>query len=830
VRVNELDQNVFLVNDVFWNNPVNWSRSHLPAGGESVCVPGGIVARVNSSTTGLLGALDGSSTTLRVEGTVRIESGTTVGLATAVYGASNLINGGVIQVFSNSTFDMNADQGGAAAFQNVVGGSLIQVQSGSTILLRRGLVNAGTINLTGGGAFVLDSAASAYSTTNDGAIIGGKLRLRAGTVTYGNNGELAVLASGGNLRGTIGSAQSAEVACETFSGGVDISQGIVNNGSFTFSPPIAGDCAVSYTLPAGQTFTNNGSLTFGTPGMGSSSIRFASFFYSSGGTIVNGPTGSLTVNGSWLSDDQITNNGTLTIATGARLEQRFYPMVNSGTIVNRASCDLKALQQTGTLELVSDCLIRQAATLTSTSTLRTTWTAASTAKLTVGAASTLAGTIDVVTVGGTPAVGTTRDLITGPVSGVASAVTSQSPSVGYTAYYPNGSTVQLRAGVPGGGGINAVAPARLLDTRLNGSTVDGLGVGAGVQVAGATVQVQVTGRGNVPADATAAVLNVTITGAQGAGYATIYPCGSTRPTASNLNFRAGVTVANGVIAKIGTGGQVCIYVTNATHLLADVGGFFTSASPYAPLTPARLLDTRTNGLTIDGVAQGSGLVPAGGVVELLVGGRGSVPATAVAAALNVTVVGAEAAGFATVFPCGSSQPTASNLNFSAGITVANNVIAKLGTGGKVCIAVSKATQLIADVSGYFVASSGFQPITPGRLLDTRSNGVTVDGAGQGGGPLGAGTVVQVQVTGRVGVPSTAVAAVLNITATQGAGTGYVTAYPCGTTPPTASSLNFTAGATVPNGVIVKIGTSGRVCLFVSNGTQLIADLNGWFAG
>jgi len=827
--VNELDQNVFLVNDGFWNNPVNWSRSHVPAGGEAVCVPGGIVARVNSSTTGLLGASGGSTTTLRVEGTVRIESGTTVGLATAIYGASNLINGGVIQVLGNSTFDMNADQAGAAAFQNAVGGSLIQVQSGSTILLRRGFVNAGTINLTGGGAFVLDSAASAYSTTNDGAIIGGKLRLRAGTVTYGNNGALAVLASGGSLRGTIGSAQSAEVACETFSGAVDISQGIVNNGSFTFSPPLAGDCEVSYTLPGGQTLTNNGTLTFGTPGMGSSSIRFSSFFYSSGGTIVNGPTGSLTVNGSWLSDDYITNNGTLTIATGARLEQRFYPMINNGTIVNRASCDLKTLQQTGTLELVNDCLVRQVATLSSTSTLRTTWTAAATAKLTVGSASTLAGTIDVVTVGGAPAAGTTRDLITGPVSGEASTVTSQSPSVGYTAYYPSGA-VQLRAGAPGAGGINAIAPARLLDTRSNGTTVDGLGAGAGMQVAGATVQVQVTGRGNVPVDATAAVLNVTITGAQGSGYATVYPCGSTRPTASNLNFRAGVTVANGVIAKVGTGGKVCIYVDNATNLLADVSGFFTSASPYVPLTPARLLDTRANGTTIDGVAQAGGLVPAGGVVELLVGGRGSVPATAAGAALNVTIVGAQASGFATIFPCGSSQPTASNLNFNAGITVANNVMAKLGTGGKVCISVSKATQLIADVSGYFVASSGYRPITPARLLDSRSNGVTVDGVGQGGGPVTGGTVVEVQVTGRAGVPTTAVAAVLNITATQGAGTGYVTAYPCGTTPPTSSSLNFTIGATVPNGVIAKIGTNGRVCLFVSNGTQLIADLNGWFAG
>lgn len=828
--VNELDQNVFLVNDGLWSNPLNWSRLHIPAGGEAVCVPGGIVARVDSTTTGLLSALGGASTTLRVEGTVRIESGTTVGLATAIYGASSLLNGGVIQVLGNSTFDMNSDQGGAVAFQNVVGGSLIQVQSGSTVLLRRAFTNAGTINLTGGGAFVLDSAGSSYSTTNNGSIVGGKLRLSAGTVNYSGNGTLAVLASGGNLRGTIGSAQSAEIACHTFSGGVDISQGLVNNGAITFLPPLAGDCGVSYTLPGGQTLTNNGTLTFGTPGMGSSTVRFSSFFYSSGGTIVNSPTGTVTVNGSWLSDDQITNQGTLTIATGGRLEQRFHPMVNSGTIVNQASLDLRSLQQSGTLELAADALLRQASTFTSNSTLRTTWSAASTAKLILWTASTFAGSIDVVTVGGTPTVGTTRDVISGPVSGAASAVTSQSPSVGYTAYYLSGSAVQLRAGAPGAGGINAITPARLLDTRSNGSTVDGAGQGAGLQSAGATVEVQVTGRGTVPADATAAVLNVTVTGAQGNGYATVYPCGATQPTASNLNFRTGVTIANGVIAKIGAAGKVCIYVTNATHLLADVSGYFTAASPYAPLTPARLLDTRGNGVTVDGVAQAGGLVAAGGVVELLVGGRGSVPATSAAAALNITIVGAQGNGFATVYPCGTTQPTASSLNFNTGITVANNVIAKLGTAGKVCIYVSKATHLLADVSGHFVASSGFQPITPARLHDTRASGVTVDGIGQAGGAVVGGNVVQVQITGRAGVPSTAAAAVLNITVTQPAGNGWVTAFPCGASQPTASSLNFSAGATVPNGVITKIGTNGKVCLFVSNGTQLIVDLNGWFAG
>jgi hypothetical protein len=811
--LNELDQNIFLVNDGFWHQAGNWSRNHIPAGGEAVCVPGGIVARVSSATSGLLGAAGGNVTTLRVEGTVRIESGTTVGLATAIYGGSNLINGGVIQVLGNSTFDMNSDQNGAPAFQNAVGGSLIQVQSGSTVLLRRGFVNAGTINLTGGGNLILDSASSGYTTTNDGSIIGGKLRMRAGNVNYQGNGSLSVLASGGLVRGVIGSAQTLEVICETSSSVVDFTQGLVNNGTIRFLPPPAGECNVSTTLPGGQTLTNNGAITFGTAGQAGPPFRFSSNFYNRGGTLLNSPSGVITINDLWLNDDNLTNQGTITIAQGGRLEQRSWPLVNSGTVVNRGVCELYELQQSGTLELVTDCNVRRSATFTSGSTLRSNWTAAALAKLTVGLASSLAGTVDVITSGTPPAADTVRNLVTGPVTGTFSSVTSQSATVGYTAQYPNASTVQLRSGAPtGSGAIMAIVPGRLLDTRPGESTIEGAGAGAGLQPAGATIEVQVTGRNGVPSNATAAVLNVTVTQTQGPGFATVYPCGSPRPTASNLNFGAGATVPNGVIAKIGAGGKVCIFVSNATHVIADVTGYYTSASPYTPLVPARLLDTRPGETTVDGLAQGGGFVTAGGTVELQVGGRGGVPTNAAAAALNVTVTQTQGLGFATVYPCGSPRPTASNLNFGQTSTVPNNVIAKLGTAGKVCIFVSNGAHVVADVSGYFTVSSAFQPITPARLLDSRPGESTVDGLGLGAGPAGAGTVVEVQVT-----------------VTQPGGAGFVTAYPCGSPRPTASSLNFDAGATVPNGLISKVGTGGKVCLFASNGTHLIADLNAWFA-
>ena len=87
-------------------------------------------------------------------------------------------------------------------------------------------------------------------------------------------------------------------------------------------------------------------------------------------------------------------------------------------------------------------------------------------------------------------------------------------------------------------------------------------------------ELTVAGRGGVPTNAAAAVLNVTVTAAQDGGYLTVFPCGSTQPNASSLNFTTGQTIPNGVIAKIGTAGKVCIYTSAGTHLLVDANGYF----------------------------------------------------------------------------------------------------------------------------------------------------------------------------------------------------------------------------------------------------------------
>jgi hypothetical protein len=122
--------------------------------------------------------------------------------------------------------------------------------------------------------------------------------------------------------------------------------------------------------------------------------------------------------------------------------------------------------------------------------------------------------------------------------------------------------------------FTALEPARLLDTRPGGNTVDAQDASSGLRVTNSVYELQITGRGNVPTNAAAVALNVTVTGTTAEGYLTIWPCGTTMPNASNLNYIANQTIPNAVITKIGSNGKVCIYTSAPTNIIADVNGWF----------------------------------------------------------------------------------------------------------------------------------------------------------------------------------------------------------------------------------------------------------------
>ena len=371
-------------------------------------------------------------------------------------------------------------------------------------------------------------------------------------------------------------------------------------------------------------------------------------------------------------------------------------------------------------------------------------------------------------------------------------------------------------------------PARLADTRLGHTTIDGRFAGAGALAAGSTFELPALGRGGVPGDSLAVTLNVTVTEAAAAGFVTVFPCGSPQPTASNLNYDTGSTIPNAVITKVGTGGAVCVFTQQALQLVVDVNGAYPPSTSYLAINPARVMDTRLGHSTIDGAQQAAGAVGAASITTVQITGRAGVPLDATSVALNVTVTEPSAAGFATVFPCGSTPPTASNLNYSPGQTVPNLVIAKIGVGGAVCIFSQQATQLVADVLGFFPATTSFAALVPARLLDSRPGFTTVDGTSAGNGSTPIGTVTTVHVAGRGGVPADANTAVLNVTVTNPAAPGFVTVYPCGIDPPLASNLNYAGSQTIPNAVLTEIGTNGDVCIFNSQPTDLIVDVYGSF--
>jgi hypothetical protein len=233
-----------------------------------------------------------------------------------------------------------------------------------------------------------------------------------------------------------------------------------------------------------------------------------------------------------------------------------------------------------------------------------------------------------------------------------------------------------------------------------------------------------------------------------------------------------------------------------------------TCGPYVPLTPTRVLDTR------NGTGGVSGPVGPGQTVSIPIAGTAGVPTSgASAVVLNVTVTDPTRGSYLTVFPEGNPLPLASNLNFVAGETVANLVEVQLGADGGVSFYNQLGdAEVVADLEGYVATTANgnaglFTPVTPARLLDTRI------GLGAPAGPVLPGATLRVLVTGVGGVPSTGVGAVaFNLTATETAGSSYITAYPDSEPRPLASNLNFVGGETVANRVIVPV-VDGYVDLY-----------------
>lgn len=239
------------------------------------------------------------------------------------------------------------------------------------------------------------------------------------------------------------------------------------------------------------------------------------------------------------------------------------------------------------------------------------------------------------------------------------------------------------------GAFQPMAPKRFLDTRQSSPVAPDN-----------SRAFQVAGVEGVPGDASAVVLNLTVAGGESFGYVGAYASGSPVPNASNVNFAAKEIAANAVTVPIGADGKVALFnrSAGATHLVADVSGYYLGGTPskpgtFQPVGPSRFLDTRTD----------TKIGPDSTRSFQVAGARG-LPSEVSAVVFNLTVAVGESFGYATAYASGTARPYTSNVNFAANQVLPNSVTIPVGADGKVTLfnRSSGATDMVADVAGYFL--------------------------------------------------------------------------------------------------------------------------------
>jgi Putative Ig domain len=246
---------------------------------------------------------------------------------------------------------------------------------------------------------------------------------------------------------------------------------------------------------------------------------------------------------------------------------------------------------------------------------------------------------------------------------------------------------------------------------------------------------------------------------------------------------------------------------------------------FVAVHPCRVVDTRLapgpfGGPALQGQTSRDFTIPDGGC---------SIPNTAAAYSLNVAVVPHEGLGYLTVWPTGQPRPTIATLNSVDGRIKANAAIIPAGSGEAISVYATQTTDVILDIDGYFVPATSttlaFFPLTPCRVADTRW--VT----GPLGGPYLTGATERAFpiLSSSCNIPDTAQAYSLNFAAIPRGPLGYLTVWPTGQTKPPVSTLNALTGTITANAALVPSGQQGAISVYPSSATDLVIDVDGYFA-
>ena len=392
------------------------------------------------------------------------------------------------------------------------------------------------------------------------------------------------------------------------------------------------------------------------------------------------------------------------------------------------------------------------------------------------------------------------------------------------------------------GAYHPITPTRLLDTR------NGLGAAMARLGAGASLTLQVAGRGGVPqTGVSAVVLNLTGVSPTAGTYVTAYPADSPRPGVSSLNLDAGTIRANLVTVPLHADGRIdLVNAAGSIDLVADVVGVYAGSSTVAtqlgasggflPVTPKRLFDSRADGV---------GAFVNGDTARIPVSFSDTADSRIRALVVTVTVTGATSPGYVRLWSASVAEPGTSSLNFVPGVDVANTAVVEVGACGASCASATYAAlpailaravlasnagqaHVVVDLVGVTTTgvagldSTAFAPLgTPTRIVDSRR--------ALGASRLGTGTIATVATPAAV-MTTGAAALAANVTLVTPSQPSYLTAWSAGEPWPATSIANTAAGHIVASGTTIGLDGQGRFALRNAQGSaDVVVDVAGTFA-
>jgi uncharacterized repeat protein (TIGR03803 family) len=336
--------------------------------------------------------------------------------------------------------------------------------------------------------------------------------------------------------------------------------------------------------------------------------------------------------------------------------------------------------------------------------------------------------------------------------------------------------------------------------------------------------------------------------------ATVGPAGPPMPTGT-VSFTSNGTAISGCTSvplgssltavcitstlAVGTDAIVATYSGDSNYagssgMLSQIVNPLPVGVQFVPVTPCRLYDTRpSHGGS--GPIQGGTTMPFN-LPQLAQAGpcamTGLDLSSAAAYSLNITVIPRGTLGYLTLWPTGEGRPTVSTLNSVDGRVKANAAITPAGTGGAVNVYVTNTTDVVIDIDGYFAPTGtqtlAFYPLPPCRVADTRHDTYPM--------LLGPPALIANEQRSFPVLDSSCIppginpqAYSFNFTVVPTNPVGYLSVWPTGQSQPVVSTLNDQTGTIVANAAIVPAGTGGAISVFSTDNTQLLIDINGYFA-